>query len=253
MRILSLFCFVVSLFAMSCTTQKNTTNKYLLNVSDTVIKDSMGIPKTFIQKNDLLSIRVYSTAIGSRPEVDAPYNMVEGGSATGFLVDPDGNIEYPQLGEIHVEGMTREELADLIKKRLEGQLNQPSVIVRFLNFRVTILGEVGRPSTYTLPLEHVNILEALGLAGDLTQYGRKDNVKIIREINGNREIGTIDLTSDDVFNSPYYRLKQNDIILVDETKKKIKQQEEQNVVAKIAIATSLITSIALILTLFQNN
>src|SRR5688572_5944704 len=137
MRILSLFCFVVSLFVMSCGTQKNVTNKYLLNVADTVITDSLGIPKTFIQKNDLLSIRVYSTAIGSRPEVDAPYNLIETGGNTGFLVDPDGNIEYPQLGKLHVEGMTRDELAEMIKKRLEGQLNQPSVIVRFLNFRVT--------------------------------------------------------------------------------------------------------------------
>ena len=133
MRILSWFCFVVSLFAMSCGSQKNATNKYLLNVADTVIKDSMGIPKTFIQKNDLLSIRVYSTAIGSRPEVDAPYNMPEAGTVTGFLVDPDGNIEYPQLGKLHVEGMTREDLALMIKNRLEGQLNEPAVIVRFLN------------------------------------------------------------------------------------------------------------------------
>lgn len=253
MRILSLFCFVVSLFAMSCYTQKNTANKYLLNVRDTVITDSLGIPKIFIRKNDRLSIQIYSTAIGSRPEVDAPYNLVETGvNAGGFVVDSEGNIEYPQLGKIHVEGLTREDLANLIKQKLSTQLTEPSVIIRFLNFKITVLGEVNSPSTYTLPQEQVNILEALGLAGDLTQFGRKDNIKIIRENDGQREIGSIDLTSSNLFNSPYYRLKQNDIILVEETKRKIRQQEESNVVAKIAIATSIITSIALILNLFQN-
>jgi polysaccharide export outer membrane protein len=251
MRVFTILFLYIAFLTISCSPQKSTTNNYLLNVSDTTVIDSLPLPKAVIRKGDLLSIRVYSTAVGSRPEVDAPYNLPDAGSGAGFLVDGAGNIDYPQLGTMKVEGLTKDELAAIIKQRLQGQLSQPSVIVRFINYRITVLGEVGAPSTFTIPTERITILEALGLAGDITEYGRKDNVKIIREVNNERQIGNIDLTSDDMFNSPFYVLQQNDVVLVDETRRKRKQEDQQLVVQQIGIATSIITAVALILNLIK--
>jgi polysaccharide export outer membrane protein len=249
MRLIWLIVVGISFLAVSCRPQKLVVSNYLMNISDTTIKDSLPVPKLVIRKNDILTIKVYSTAMGLNPAADAPYNLPEQGAGTGFLVDNNGNIEYPQIGGIHVEGMTKEELAETIKKKLEGQLNQPSVIVRFANFHVTVLGEVGHPATITLPTEKVTILEALGMAGDISEFGRKDNVKVIREVNGEKQIGTIDLTSHNMFNSPYFQLQQNDYILVDQATRKLKQQNQQNVAQQIAFGSSILTAIALILNL----
>jgi len=258
MRFLSLLCFVAVFATTSCTTQKKIPNNYLQYTSDTTIRDSAKFALASIQKGDLLSIKIFSEAIGITPALDAPYNLNEpasGGTATvsGYLVDQSGNIEYPQLGLLHVEGLTREQVAALIKSKLSGtQLTNPVVVVRFLNYRITVLGEVKSPGTFTLPAERVTILEALGLAGDVTTYGKRSTVKVIRENEDQREIGTIDLTSKDMFSSPYFRLKQNDIVLVEETERKLKQEQQQTVAQQIGIATSVITAIALIITIIRN-
>jgi polysaccharide biosynthesis/export protein len=256
MRSFSLFFSVAVVFTISCTiscrSQKSITNNYLQTIYDSTGKEVPAVPNAVIQQGDILSIRVYSTALGTRPEIDAPYNLIEAGTgSSGFLVDHKGNIDYPQIGTLHVEGLTREELAEIIRKKFEDQLNHPSVIVRFVSYKVTILGEVRNPSTLTLPTENVTILEALGIAGDITDYGRKDNVKVIREVNGQREIGTINLTSDSMFLSPYYRLQQNDVILVDQTRRKRSEQERSELIQKIGITSSIITAIALILNLVK--
>ena len=254
MRIFSLICFVLLIIVTSCGTQKKAINNYLENTHDTSGKDISALILPVIHKGDLLSIKVYSTAHGVEPKADAPYNLGEqsgGTSVVGYEVDQKGDIEYPQLGKIHVEGMTREQLADSIKIKLEDKLNQPSVLVRFLNYRITILGEVRTPGTFTFPTERVTILEALGLAGDVSEFGSKNNVKVMREYNGQREIGTLDLTSSDMFNSPFYRLQQNDVVFVEQTREKLKQEEKQNLVQNIGIASSIITAIAFILTIMR--
>lgn len=252
MRVFVLLITVFGLFLTSCTSQRAVNNYYLQNAVDTSGKFPVSVPKLVIQKGDLLSIRVYSTAIGINPQADAPYNLSDGGSTgAGFLVDGKGNIEYPQLGVLHVEGLTREELAELIKNKLQGQLNNPSVIVRFLNYRITILGEVGSPNTFTIPVENITILEALGMAGDVTEFGRRDRIRVIREVDGQTEIGVINLTSDSMFVSPYYRLQQNDVVLVEPTQLRSKQQDQQIIVQQIGIATSILTAIALILNLIR--
>jgi polysaccharide biosynthesis/export protein len=253
MRVTSLLFFLIIVFATSCRTQRQTINNYLQHTSDTTIKDITSQINPVIQKNDLLAIRVFSKANGTDPRLEAPYNLSgeASGNSAGFLVDQNGNIEYPQLGLVHVEGLTKEELADLIKKKLENELDQPSVIVRFLNYKITILGEVRGPSTFTVPTERITILEALGLAGDITEFGRKDNVKVIRDNNGQKEIGTIDLTSKEMFESPYFSLKQNDVVLVEQTRRKIQQQEQQTLLQQIGIASSIITAIALILNIVR--
>jgi polysaccharide export outer membrane protein len=257
MRFLSLLCFVAVLATTSCRTQKNVSNNYLHDTRDTIIRDSAKFVLAAIQKGDLLSIKVFSEANGINPTLDAPYNLGEQSSAGpgtsgGYLVDQSGNIEYPQLGVLHVEGLTREQLAALIKSKLSTQLTNPAVVVRFLNYRVTVLGEVNAPGTYTLPAENVTILQVLGLAGDVTPYGKRTTVKVIRENEEQREIGTIDLTSTNMFSSPFFRLKQNDIVLVEETGKKTKQENQQNIAQQIGIFTSVIATVALIITIVKN-
>jgi len=252
MRIYGLLIFTCLIVLASCRPQRTASyNNYLQNVTDTSGKDTMVPVVPVIQKNDLISIHVYSRAMGSQPAVDAPYNLVEQSGAAGYQVDQNGNIEYPQIGTIHVEGLTKEQLAEIIRKKFEGQLDHPSVIVRFTNFRITVLGEVGGPGTFTIPTERITILEALGLSGDITEFGRKDNVKIVRENGSSREIGTIDLTSKNMFTSPFYRLQQNDVVFVEQTRRKIKQQDQQVLLQQIGIGTSILTAIALILNLIK--
>ena len=121
-------------------------------------------------------------------------------------------------------------------------------MVRFLNYRFTILGEVRAPGTFTVPSEKVTILEALGMAGDITEFGKRTSIKVMREDSiGQRQIGTLDLTSSQMFNSPFFQLQQNDVVIVDQAERRLKQQEQQQVIQQIGIATGLITTIALIL------
>ena len=261
MRLFRFICVsvVLALLIASCGNQKRLPNNYLENVRDTIGKDAVKIPDPTIQKNDLLSILVYSSTID--PKTDAPYNLpnIEGTAPTGttvsgYLVDSKGNIEYPRIGTIHVEGLTKSELGDLIKARINEpvkQLENPSVIVRFLNYKITVIGEVAKAGSYTLPAERITILEALGLAGDITVYGKRNNVKVIREVNGTREIGTIDLTSKDLFDSPYYYLVQNDLVFVEPRKLKAKQVDAQATTQRISFALSIITSIALLYNIFR--
>jgi polysaccharide export outer membrane protein len=245
MKFFSLLCFFcIILYGTSCTLTGKVPKNYLQNATDTSGKDWKLLGSTVIQKNDLLSIRVYSKAIGTQPTADAPYNLPD---QSGFLVDLNGNIEYPQLGILHVEGLTKEQLADTIKRQLQTQLTQPTVIVRFLNYRITILGEVRSPSSFSVPVDRINIFEALGLAGDITEFGSKTNVRIVRENNGQREIAVVDLTSKDIFSSPYYQLQQNDMLFVEQNRRKINQQTQQTMIQQIGIATTIITTVALIL------
>jgi polysaccharide biosynthesis/export protein len=252
MKSISLPVFLAILFyASSCSTQKTALN-YLENSRDTSGKDMVNLQPPIVQKGDLLSIKVFSKANGLDSKADAPYNLQEASSSgsssvSGYMVDQNGNIEYPQLGPLHVEGLTREQVADLIKSKLEGQLEQPSVMVRFQNFKISVLGEVKSPGSFTLPTERVTILEAIGLSGDITEFGKRNTVMVVRENNGQIERGTIDLTSNTMFSSPYYRLQQNDVVFVESTGKRLKQEQRQEVAQQIGIGISIITAIALIL------
>ncbi len=251
--------FAVPFYFFSCTPQKELPN-YLDRVKDTGDKKEVVVPELRIQKNDNLSIQIYSASLD--PRVDELYNLRSGatsstqqGSTTaGFLVDGRGNIEYPRVGLIHAEGLTKQELADVIKRKInekDSVLTNPSVIIRFLNFKVSVLGEVKSPGMMTIPGERVTILEAIGLAGDITEYGLKDQVKVVREIDGKRDIGVVDLSSDSLFVSPYYNLMQNDVVMVSPTKKKAKQAEQNIVLQRVSLGLSIITAIALLYNIFR--
>ena len=121
-------------------------------------------------------------------------------------------------------------------------------MIRFLNYRISVLGEVHTPGTYTVATERVTILEALGLAGDITEFGKRDNIKVMREnTDGQREIGTINLTNSDMFNSPFFQLQQNDVVFVDQSERRQKLQNQQQILQQIGIATGIITILALTL------
>jgi polysaccharide export outer membrane protein len=254
MKLYCWLCFILALlFFSSCASRKNYQVNYIANVTDSVIpvKNKMTSPRIMV--NDILSIRVYSMSID--PSTDIPYNIPESaanqntnGVGVGFLVDQAGEIEYPRIGKIKAEGLTKEELAESIKLRLQDQLKQPSVMIRFLNFRVSVLGEVNGPGTFTVATERVTVLEALGLAGDITEFGKRDNIKVMREtVDGQREIGTINLTNSDMFNSPFFQLQQNDVVFVDQSERRQKLQNQQQLLQQIGIATGIITVLALVL------
>ena len=245
---------VLTLYFFSCGTQQKLPI-YLENVLDTNGKEVVKIPDLRIQKNDLLSIQVYS--LSTKSEIsDAIYNLpCSGTSVCGYMVDNAGDIEYPRLGTFHAEGLTKLELAAQIKKRLTEPvelLTSPNVIIRFLNYKVTVLGEVFKPGTISVPGERITILEAIGLSGDITQYGRKNTVKVIREVNNKREIGTIDLSSKNLFESPYYNLIQNDVVMVEPSKQRIKSTDQALVQQKVAFAISIISAISVIYSIIRN-
>lgn len=243
-------------FLISCSSQKKAYYYYLENVDDTIHHGAVKVFEPVIQKNDQLSIQVYSSA--TDPKVDALYNLAttntgsnNSPSMQGFLVDQSGNIEYPRVGTVHAEGLTKEQLADSLRIKLSTELSNPSVVIRYLNFRVTVLGEVGHAGTISIPYERVNIFEAIGLAGDIPFSGKKNSVRIIREVNGDREVGTIDLTAKNVFESPYFYLQQNDIIMVDPTKARVRTNEETIITQRITFALTFITTAALLYSLFK--
>lgn len=255
-----LLLLALPLYLLSCKPQQVLPN-YLENLSDTTGKGAVKIPELRIQKNDQLFIQVYSGS--KKPEAsDVFYNLPasqgtgQGTVTSGFLVDVSGNIDYPQLGTIHAEGLTKLELAAEIKKRLTHPvelLADPSVIIRFLNFKVNVLGEVAKPGLINVPGERITILEAIGLAGDITQYGRKNTVKVIREIDGDRNIGTIDLSSKDLFESPYYNLLQNDVVMVEPSKRKAQSAEQALTAQKISFALTIVTVAATLANIFIRN
>lgn len=219
----------ISLFA-SCGTRTYKNINYLQDAQkDTsmVMSSEGGI---LVQPKDMISIVVSCR----NPELAAMFNLVNvsyqaGGETSisgsynrllGYSVDANGDIEFPVVGKINVAGLTRWQVAEKVKNELESRnlLKEPVVTVEFLNFKISVLGEVNHPGTYTVSGDKITILEALSLAGDLTIFGRRDKISVVREQNGKRNIYMIDIRSTDLFTSPAYYLQQNDVIMVEPNK-----------------------------------
>lgn len=214
--------------------------------------------EVFIHEDDLLSIMVNS----KDPELALPFNMplitYQIGSESsgqqrvlGYLVDTNGDIDFPILGKLHVAGLSRLELRDLIKEKLISgdYIKDPVVTVQFLNYKVSVMGEVARPGSFTITGDRITLLEALSMAGDLTIYGRRDRVAVIREENGKRTILFHDLRSSDIFTSPCYYLQQNDIVYVEPNKAKAGQRDinQNNSVSVWLSAVSVLAAVASLL------
>ena len=163
-----------------------------------------------------------------------------------YLVDPDGHIEFPILGTIKIGGLTRVEATELLKTKIGEYVKEFIVNIRLINFTVTVLGEVNRPGTYTVQNERISITQALGLAGDLTIFGKRDNVFLIREIDGKKKYAKFDLTSINVVNSPTYYLAQNDVVYVEPNNARIKSSSYNPNTGVLISAISTLATIAAI-------
>jgi polysaccharide export outer membrane protein len=248
-------------YLSSCTTYKQL--QYLQGNIDSTKYSQFKVPEQKIQKGDQISITVFSdnaaaSALfntGSIPQVSGGMAQSSGSgvSAAGnvYEVDQEGNIFFPQIGKLNVEGLTREGMKKLLDSKLKDKLLiNPYYVIRFLNLKITVFGDVGSPGIYPLEKENTNIFQALTLAGDMTFFGRRDNVLIIREKDGKRVFARVDVTKPDVFNSPYYYLQQNDIVFVDMRKGKVSTQN-QAWVQQLTLGLSILTGISFLINIFR--
>ncbi len=205
----------------SCTSQKKVVYFQAAEGFDSVMtfKDTGYV--ALIQPNDILNIFVASISAEASQYFNYSDNPNDDNSmASGYLVDSYGNIQMPLVGELKLAGLSSAAARDTIIKRLEKYIISPSVKLSIRNYRVTVIGEVAHPGVFSVSNERLTLPEALALAGDLTIYSNRENIKVVREITGHKEFATIDLTSRDLFNSPYYYLHCNDIIYVEPMKNK---------------------------------
>lgn len=210
---------------------------YFNNIGDAQLKSQIGNIDLPIQINDILSIIVSSLDKDASAVFNAPnessFITNTGLSGTnrltiGYLVNQDGKIRFPILGDIKVTGMNKTQLTDYLTTQLNEKklLVQPIVTIRQLNYRVSVLGEVAKPGVFSVPNEKLNLLEALSFAGDITYYGKKDNVLLIRENDkGEKTIKRLDLTDSNILTSPYFYLQSNDILYVEPAANRLSREK----------------------------
>lgn len=246
--------FLSALLFGSCTTPKNA--YYFKNLPrDTTINTTVNrLTESVIRKNDQLAITISSL----NPEEDRVYNaaalsLVSGGAAagsgtSGYFVDANGNIQLHRLGNIHAEGMTRRELKNKIETDIKPYLKDPVVTVRYLNHRITVMGEVGKPQVVSMPEEQLSLLEVLGASGDITQLGKKDNVLIIRETASGKQFKRLNLEDHSVFTSEWYYLKPDDVVYIEPNDKKINEEKRNRTQQTASLAISGLSLVIIILT-----
>ena len=253
--------------AVACSGTRTSRNiNYMQDVKrDTVMTMTSG-EGILVQPKDMISIVVTSRT----PELSAMFNLAnvsyQAGAETsttcgqyrlmGYTVDNDVDIDFPTLGKLHVAGLNRWGVAQMIKDELRSRelLRDAVVTVEFMNFKISVIGEVSRPGTYTISGDKINLLEALSLAGDMTIFGRRDNIQVTREENGKRHIYVLDIRNTDFYNSPAYYLKQNDVIYVEPNKVRagqstINENSFRSVSFWASLSTSVLTIVNIIVTL----
>lgn len=243
---------LVLLVLQSCATKKQ-----ILYMQDASMLNQTEVPYTnnSLHPNDILSIKVGAL----NPEAALPYNnpttteaignSVELLKLGGYLVSSDFTIDFPVLGELSVKNKTPQTLEDFLEQALEsgGHLVSPNVSVRLLNAKVTILGEVNQPGTYTFTENNITVLQALGLAGDLTINGKREDVVLVREENGVRTVGHINLTETDWMNTPLSSVKPNDVLIVNPNTAKVKSAGIiGNAGTALAVASIILSTIVLL-------
>ena len=260
----SLFsCLIAAFLLASCQSYKKV--PYLQDAE--VVKDinqQENLYDAKIMPKDLLTIVVSCTS----PELAMPFNLTVAGpnnisannyvtsqpSLQTYLVSNEGTVDFPVLGELKIGGLTKKEAEQLIVEKLKPYIKEtPIVTVRMVNYKISVLGEVARPGTFTISNEKVNLLEALAMAGDMTVWGVRDNVKLIREgADGKQKIVTLDLNKAETILSPYYWLQQNDIVYVTPNKAKARNSDIGNSTTLWFSATSILVSLAsLLVTIFK--
>lgn len=257
--------FVVLVIAgsvfLSCNTSKKLTEQsiYFKNISDSMLQKAALEYEPILQKGDILSIVVItpnenSSKLFNRPnttETSVSSDGTAGGQrGGGYLVDEKGNISIPYLGYVTAAGRTRMQLTDTLTTQLRRYIDSANVTVRLTNYRITILGEVAKPGTFVIPNERVTILDAIGLAGDLTVYGKRNNIRVIRQTEEGKQTGTIDINSGDIFGSPYYFLRQNDIVYVEMNERKI-PSTDQTTYRSLGIILGVVSALGVIVSIIN--
>ncbi len=255
MRRLKLFLLAGVIAMTSCTSYKKV--YYLQNSAQIDTTTVTEFYDARIQPKDMLTITVSS----EKPEAAIPFNLTiptalnSGNGANrsltsqptlqNYLVDNEGYIDFPILGKIHVAGMTKGELEEYVKEHIKSNFTTaPIVTVRMSNYKVTVLGEVNSPGVKTIANEKVNVLEAVAMAGDLTIYGQRDGVKLVREnLDGTKQIIPLDLNDANLIYSPYYYLQQNDILYVEPNKAKARNSDVSSMTSMWFSATSLLMAV----------
>lgn len=239
----------------SCLNNKNITYFPTLRDTSFVIKNIDFIPK--IQKGDIISVIINSADPQSAALFSAVNNVnppgVQGGGGAvatpGLLVEMDGTIMLPKIGAIQAVGKTKQQLAKEVEIALLPYLKDPIVVIRFMNYRITVLGEVGRPGMFTTSNERTTILEALGQSGDIGIFGNRTNILVIRDSAGTSLAHRINILDNSIFNSPYYFLQNNDVVYVEPRNQKAYSSSQA--VILIPIIASTLSTLLLIYNIFK--
>lgn len=250
------FLFFASLLFSACNSTRNLVYFSDLKVNDAYKAAERNDAELKIQSNDLLNIQLSSLNtesnslfnVGTLPT--APGASGQTSLVEGYLVDKNGDIDFPVLGRVKLTGLTKEEAVAKMTNAIGAYVKSPIVTIRLLNFKVTVIGEVNKPSSFTVPNERINILEALGLAGDMTPYGKRENVLLIRETDNVRSTTRLNLNDKATLASPYFYLQQNDVVYVEPDK--LKQVQASTNPRTLTIATMSISVLVALIFNYQN-
>ncbi|NSL85458.1 polysaccharide export protein [Chitinophaga sp. Mgbs1] len=245
---------VLSICLFSCAAPKNIT--YFKDLPDTLNNREVtqaAFKTPVIQSDDILQVSIQTldpaatTLLNQQNTASWPVTgnsslqpAAASNGVAGYLVDKEGNIVLPLVGKVLVKGLSTDQVRDTIRAKAAEYYKDPVVNVRYANFKITVLGEVNRPSTYVMPNEKVTLLDALGVAGDLTIYGKRENVLLIRENNGRKEFARFNLNNSNLFTSPYFYLRQGDVVYVEPNKSKAASTDMAQV-KRISIMASVLS------------
>ncbi|SDF66053.1 polysaccharide export outer membrane protein [Chitinophaga filiformis] len=264
--LLLLMAGVMSLYFTSCSTPKNI--GYFKDIPDSVRKTAIDQATFYtptIQPDDILQVSIQTldpsaTALLNQQNTatwpvngnplgagSTPASPGGGASISGYLVDKDGYVMLPLIGKVFVKGKTTDAVRDEVRTKAAEYYKDPVVNVRFVNFKITVLGEVTKPASYIMPNEKVSILDALGMAGDLTIYGRRENILLIRDAGNKKEFVRFNINDSKMFTSPYFYLRQGDVVYVEPNKAKIASTDVART-RNFTIAVSLLSLLVVLAT-----
>lgn len=251
-KLLVVICCLCLIFSTGCVSRKAFEQALYFKDSVTASEKMITNNPVIIRPGDRLSVSI--TAINKTAAEE--FNLSGGTGSTaasGSLVDSAGNIQLLQLGTVQAAGFTAAQLQDTLQQRLTTYLKGPIVTVSIINFRVNMMGEIGHAGVLDVPDGNINILQAITQAGDLKEDARRDNILVIREVNGKREFGRVDISSNHVFNSPYFYLQQNDVVYIEPDRKKYQGNDAEmtRVMRNYGFAVTVLSTILLVTNLIK--
>jgi polysaccharide export outer membrane protein len=250
----TLLCLFTLVLLTGCATREdvaylqNTTGQETVAVDYDVTVKPGDLLRIAVVNRDMRTVQDFNPSIPQSPEMDQ-LDMNNRQRMLGYLVDPDGFIQFPVLGNVKVGGKNKNELVQFFQSEISKFVKDPIVDIRILNYRITVLGEVNNPGTYTIQEERVNLLQAIGLAGDLTIFGKRQNVLLIRDVDGVQKTYRIDLRDASLLSSDLYYLKQNDVLVVEPTAAQIRSSGlDRSLPLIVSITSGIIVPLVIILT-----